>query len=578
MHTVHNDLTVTLTKITTMTTTTTNNDTESHSTYASLTEITATSTISPRISSHSSSSSSSKKRKKKRILSVVVIISLVIFFLVLSSTFISVSNIRSSKIYVRKVQETISGENNAEKVDLQRQQYNTSLAITTITSTNTTKKTSSLTPPKPRETTLLRESKHHDPKQQQQQRRRYFGTHPVTNEEHERLTHIESRFSYTTTNTNTTKSTTTFAVCHPTLFGNVSISRILSFVSYYRLLGFGHIFLWIDRSSVTWTSTQYQQLEDLMYVTLTDYVTSPNNTSMTNHESSSEKMGNDKSYHGQTTVQYLCRSHPDYAANYDWNLVVDADEYLWLGHNHQTIQGFMDRYNKNNQYTYISFGKWQYSPVNILSSINDAHNEYDNSSIDTVVNHFGIERYAFTPKLYCYNDVNNDANHHQHYKWQDTMTSRQANDYCPDWPGRCKILSKPSKHVRLGVHGYDDGLKSPDGIHWNHQTAHIKEWPGIAVLDTDIDDADPLTVKQRHVGVETEVTVFVRTCKRFSTTNNTELLVHSLHQAFRRLPNGSIPVFYDAHLSSWMDFVASRTPVVLDEGNKSPYIKENRTL
>ena len=597
--------------------------------------------------SSSSTTTTTTKTNKTKPGMVVTILLLVIGTSTLVLVSMSTPN-NNNNNSIRRITQVVLLEIEKKDEGEQTKTTNSSTTTTTTTTMETMNQSTTIN-------TITKDRNDHDQQQQQQRRRgtkpRYFGHQPVTNQEHEILLRYESLSSssvqrYNNKNNSSSSSNssnnshhpTTFAVCHPTLFGDVKFHRVLSFVSYYRLLGFQHVFLWIERRSssstnttttsqqhrrrrrgggVSWTPLQYQQLQSLKYVTLTEYNTT------TSSSISSSKNKNRIDYHGQSAVQDMCRSDPNFAANYDWNLVVDVDEYLWLGHQHRTVQEFMDEYNPNNQYTYISFGKWQYSPVNILKD------EYDdvpiilppssitspsiNASEDTdrllhmsdIVNrkganiikidhsnvpmgHFGVDRYAFTPKLYCFKGKNNGSNQHKNFQWQNshkrqphptaaattTFATTNDADYCPDWPGRCKILSKSSNHASVAVHGYDEGLNSPDGIHWNHQTAHIKEWPGIGVVgcdfDVDVDDErlllfrnDSMTSKTTNTKTNTNgicsTRVFVRSSRKpFAAQNNSEVEVHSLQEAFRRLANGSVPVFYDKRLKSWMDFVASR--------------------
>jgi hypothetical protein len=58
------------------------------------------------------------------------------------------------------------------------------------------------------------------------------------------------------------------AVCHPTMFGEkISLDPFFAWVSYYRLLGFDHIFLWYEDYIAT--LPRFAEFQALPYVTLT---------------------------------------------------------------------------------------------------------------------------------------------------------------------------------------------------------------------------------------------------------------------------------------------------------------------
>ena len=317
---------------------------------------------------------------------------------------------------------------------------------------------------------------------------RNFMTHPLTSEEGRRLS-AKDPFNFTA------------AVCHPTIHGKLnSMGRFLAFVSYYRLLGFDHVFLWYEKESITRGSPSvwegFNILANLSYVTMTEFVDD----------------GRNAVYHGQGYVQVDCFSKPEFGASFDWVLVADADEFLWFDQN-VTIKEFVSQ-NKN--YTYISLGKWQYSFKTAIPLP------------DTEDAGFGLDRYPFTPGLYCYLGV--------------------GKEYCPDWIGRCKFLVKPSVHGATvdRPHGRPNVLKLPASIHYDHRKAHMKEWP----FSIDV---------SHHT---TNVTV-VREPKHFLAKTTDDLGVHRLSDAFYpHLPNGTVLVKFDNQLAPWFHYVASNLPTV----------------
>eukprot|EP00804_Cyclotella_cryptica_P018775 CCRYP_007261-RA/>CCRYP_007261-RA protein AED:0.02 eAED:0.02 QI:111/1/1/1/0/0/2/938/388 len=307
---------------------------------------------------------------------------------------------------------------------------------------------------------------------------RSFLTHPITHEEH-RLLSLRN-----------VHKNVTAAVCHPTLFGTATPGRFLAFVSYYRLLGFDHIFAWYEPVSLNWTDYDYEQIRNLSsYVTLTEYKRTPND-----------------GYVGQVQVAKTCRGEERFAKLYDWILAVDADEFLWLGQN-RTIKEFLSQ---NPSIRYFSFGKWQYGSIPTINLKEDSG--------------FGLDQFPFTPKTYCY---------------QPPPSSRTDRwDYCPDWIGRCKILSQPRVGSDIPVHG-SGSLLHQHGVHYNTSQAHIKEWPGIAAYLA----GDMYTETRFHT--------------TFTTNNASQVGVHFLLEAYPLLRNGSVLIHFDDSLTSWFRFLVS---------------------
>lgn len=217
-------------------------------------------------------------------------------------------------------------------------------------------------------------------------------------------------------------SNMTAAVCHKTLFGDrVDISKILGFVSYYRLLGFDHIFM--HYQSHIGENDRFGELDALPYVTMTPY-------------------DGGGAHAGQRIVGPICKEQ--LAKDYDWVFTIDADEYLWFNEN-MNVKDFLHRYNAN--YTYLSIPKWQYTRLHELG--------YDGVPDSG----FDLDRFGFTPAInYCEGDP--------------------GNLYCPYQKGRCKIISKPSKWGYCGYHGIFKVLEeNEDAVHLSQDVAQIKEWP-----------------------------------------------------------------------------------------------------
>jgi hypothetical protein len=244
---------------------------------------------------------------------------------------------------------------------------------------------------------------------------RNYSSHPITAAESRYLDHqkqqLPAKFSNITT-----------AICHRTLFGNATIPKIFSFVSYYRLLGFDHIFFWY-RPNITQVP-HFDELNALPYVTMTEYTGTPG-----------------KRTHGQVEVEHECLSQAKFAANYTWALPVDMDEYLWYNRS-EPIYEFVHRLGDLH---YVSLGKYMYTHRHAVAL------ERNDSG-------FCLDRYAFTAGPYCYR-------------------KRPKDDICPTWVGRAKVLVKPSHHDRVDIHGYKNWHTRPGGTHLPPVDMRLNEWP-----------------------------------------------------------------------------------------------------
>jgi hypothetical protein len=244
---------------------------------------------------------------------------------------------------------------------------------------------------------------------------RNYRSHPITAAESRYLDHqkqqLPAKFSNITT-----------AICHRTLFGNFNMRKIFNWVSYYRLLGFDHIFMWY-RPEIA-QLPYFDELEALPYVTLTEY-TGPANRR------------ND----GQADVEHACLSEAKFAANYTWAFPIDIDEYLWYNHREPIYEYVVNRLGDLH---YVSLGKYMYTRKHVVAL------ERNDSG-------FCLDRYAFTAGPYCYKKIPKD-------------------DVCPTFIGRAKILAKPSHHQRVDIHGYKRWHTRPGGTHLPPVEAHLKEF------------------------------------------------------------------------------------------------------
>jgi hypothetical protein len=125
---------------------------------------------------------------------------------------------------------------------------------------------------------------------------------------------------------------------------------------------------------------------------------------------------------------------------------------------------------------------------------------------------FGLNQYPFTPRSYCYR--------------------RRGDKKCPTWVGRAKVMVRPELYLDVGVHGNPSG--KPGSIHFNTDEAHLKEFVGIA---------------NRHFNL----TVHNRT--DFHTH---ELDTHWFKESHPRNEDGTVTVYFDRDLESWLEYVKSR--------------------
>ena len=264
-----------------------------------------------------------------------------------------------------------------------------------------------------------------------QWRNRNYMTHPVTLDESNYLHAIAAEHARKLNRTSVIKA----AICHPTIFDPIAggggrlnnlLDHFFAWVSYYRLLGFQHVFLWYEGHVNE--LPRFDELAALPYVTLTRYI--PN--------------GEHLRYHGQGHVERQCMSQSRFAANYSWALPLDVDEYLWLGgaggdnnnnnkkrrQRPQSIQDFLSYYEAQN-YTYISLGKYHYSTLHVYN-VNHEDDENGSAAAGSTSSPFGLEKWPFTPGPYCFG--------------KGGMSS------CPTWMGRCKVFAKPSKFDTVEIH------------------------------------------------------------------------------------------------------------------------------
>jgi hypothetical protein len=142
----------------------------------------------------------------------------------------------------------------------------------------------------------------------------------------------------------------------------------------------------------------FHELSALPYVTMTLLDTS--------------SAAQDAVYFGQGTVEKQCMSQ--LARNYTWTLAIDADEYLWFDQ-YMDVKEFLEQHVN---YTYLSFGKWMYTPRYKVAPAAQQQQQHDTEQ----ALFGGLNYHAFTGKSYCYTG---------------------GADVCPTWTGRCKVMARP---------------------------------------------------------------------------------------------------------------------------------------
>jgi hypothetical protein len=288
------------------------------------------------------------------------------------------------------------------------------------------------------------------------------------------------------------RSNITAAVCFKTLFGDIDLGIVLQWVAYNRLMGFDHVFMFY-RPEMT-SKPRFAELASLPYVTLTEYTE-----------------GNRKNYYNQWKTEKLCLSEKRFAADYDWALLADIDEFLWFPER-QGIKPFLAQQQARNL-TYLSFGKQMYT---MNHRVDFAAQEY---KIDTKdMSHFPLSKFPFYIKNFCYG-------------------RRIGEPLCPTWKGRAKVIVQPKHHQKIDVHGnilHPDPAKGT--IHFHPDTAHFMEWPYIF-------GGRNITLQEK---------------KPFQVQSESQVGIHNLERAFKSDAGGNFTLQYDHQLEDWFQYVIGR--------------------
>jgi len=262
------------------------------------------------------------------------------------------------------------------------------------------------------------------------------------------------------------------ALCFKTLFGNINLRLVQEWVAYYRLLGFDKVFMWYRPEMASLPG--FRELYNLNYVTM-------------NVNKKGDRIGDYK----QEDMEKLCLGNKKFAASYDWALVADQDEYVWF-REHMGIKDFIQKHANMN---YLSFGKYMYTM------------RFRAADLPTG---FDVTPFCFTAKSYCH--------------------GQPGNPYCPNWPGRSKVMIRTADRQQVSVHGTTHDPNPQKGeIHFRTDEAHFKEWP-------------QLFWKRNFT---------IREKKNFQVQAKDDQ-AHKLDQ------HGMRTMYYDPEVQKWFNFVAGR--------------------
>ena len=249
---------------------------------------------------------------------------------------------------------------------------------------------------------------------------------------------------------------------------------------------------------------RWNELSSLHYLTLTEYT-----------------LGKGPIDYDQQIVEHMCWTQAEYAGSYDWVLVADPDEYLWLP-GYIGVKQFLHRYSNMR---YLSFGKQMYTLDHRVDMADDLNHNLNATGSES----FAVSKYPFHMKHFC------------------SERGRKGNPICPKWFGRSKVMVRPSGyHENLRVHGMVANPDPEDGtIHFHADVVHLKEWPHLF---------------RAH-------SITQRPPQNFNIHHQDEVHIHDMHNSFMpiggdngeyHVTNGTWLVEYDDQLEIWFDFVISR--------------------
>jgi len=214
----------------------------------------------------------------------------------------------------------------------------------------------------------------------------------------------------------------TAAICHKSLFGDIDLWMVLDWVAYHRLLGFDRIFM--SYLPEVRELDGFDELESLPYVTL--FQDNEASVAIINNEgyktlgpSLAQKNTSNLNGYGcnigkrspvaQLHQEMKCLDED--AKDFDWVLLADADEYLWF----KEKVGIKEFLHQNQQYDYMSFGKWMYTMKH---------------RVNATTTGFHLENYPFAAGIYC------------------TMQNKRGKPLhkCAKHNSKAKVMVKPNIH------------------------------------------------------------------------------------------------------------------------------------
>lgn len=283
---------------------------------------------------------------------------------------------------------------------------------------------------------------------------------------------------------------------HLIIFVFALFSLIHPHLAYNHLLGFDHVFMFYrpEMKNVS----RIDVLRALPFVTLSEWTG-----------------GTLENYYDQRATERLCLSDQKFARSYDWAMIADIDEYLWLPEVYDGVKAFLQQEAQN--MTYLSFGKYMYT---LDHRTDTAANNY---KLDAMAKDspFVFSQYPFYMNYFCYG-------------------IRIGEAICPTWRGRAKVIVKPANHQWIDVHGiYPHPINITGAVHYHPELGHFKEWPHI------FDDHN-ITKRQPQC---------------FTVEEEEDVHIHNMKRAFNTYKNGTYLVKYDDRLQQWFHRVINRARV-----------------
>jgi len=138
------------------------------------------------------------------------------------------------------------------------------------------------------------------------------------------------------------------AFCHPVLFGRTNITRLQTFLDYYRLIGFNHFYFWSEPDRMV--ERFFSRQSDVTF-SLFD---SEAEIARHRFENFPPGYGGGEAdhYHGQNVAIHSCLKQT-HAAGFDWVLFGDNDEFLYYSGDFD-LRNFLARFS---HFSAVSLGK-----------------------------------------------------------------------------------------------------------------------------------------------------------------------------------------------------------------------------